>query len=279
MMLNTLQLEKYWSHTVVMPDFDIESHCPAELLYAIQHNQLHLQYQPRYDTESGKSNLFEALVRWQHPSRGLLAPDTFIAIAEEHGLICKLGLWVFERCCKDLIRLRHQLKQKIKIAVNLSLLQCEDPQHASKIHDICQKYLLELSDFEFELTESEGIQNKTRVIRFCETLRELGAEISLDDFGTCYSPLNNLCELPVNYIKIDKSFTDNIGNGGRDEILISHLIKLAHEMDIKVVAEGVEHAYQRDQLITMGCDQLQGFYMCKPLDPLTISPDHINMYS
>jgi len=244
---------------------------------AIKNDEFRLKYQPRYDTATGNTEIFEALVRWQHPTLGLLSPDKFISVAEEHGLICKLGLWVFEQCCIDIIQLRQRLQRNIKIAVNVSLLQCEDSLHAPKIHDICKKHSLELSDFEFELTESESIQNRSKVLRFCETLRSLGAEISLDDFGTSCSPLNNLCELPINYIKIDKSFTDKIGFGSRSEILINHLIKLAHEMNIKVVAEGVEHSYQRDYLIKMGCDQLQGFFMCKPLNPLKISLNHMSM--
>lgn len=246
---------------------------------AIINDELEIHYQPRYHSTSGQAGILEALVRWQHPVHGLLTPDKFITHAEEHGLICLLGLWVFEQSCKDIQLLRKQLKHKVKIAVNVSLLQCEDKLHAQKIFEICKKHKLDLSDFEFELTESENIRSRSSILRFCHTLTALGAEISLDDFGTCYSPLNNLCDLPVSYIKIDRCFTRKIGNGSRSEILIQHLIKLAHEMKIKVVAEGVEHAYQRDLLITMGCDQLQGFHMCKPLMPQFISAEHINMRS
>lgn len=246
---------------------------------AIMNDELEVHYQPRYNCTSGKADIVEALVRWQHPVLGMLTPDKFIAAAEEHGLICLLGLRVFEQCCRDIQLLRKQLEHKVKIAVNVSLLQCEDKLHAQKIFEICKKHELDLSDFEFELTESENIRSRSSVLRFCHTLTALGAEISLDDFGTCYSPLNNLCDLPVSYIKIDRCFTRKIGNGSRSEILIQHLIKLAHEMKIKVVAEGVEHAYQRDLLITMGCDQLQGFHMCKPLMPQFISAEHINMRS
>lgn len=248
---------------------------PSELFHAVHNHQLKLQYQPRYDSQSGRLVMLEALVRWQHPTLGLLQPDSFIPIAEKHKLICVLGLWVFEKSCKDMIRLRKQLKDEVKIAVNISLLQCDDSLHTQKLHDICRRYNLDFSDFEFELTESKDIKNATRVLRFCETLIAFGAEISLDDFGTGHSPLNNLCELPVHTIKIDKCFTNKIGCSGRSEILIRHLIKLAHEMKIKVVAEGIEHAYQRDFLIKMGCDQLQGFFMCKPLGPENLASEHI----
>ncbi len=258
--------------TVIKNDFT-----PSELRHAVHNQQLKLQYQPRYDSKSGQFIMLEALVRWQHPELGLLPPDKFVSIAEEHELICALGLWVFEQSCKDLIRLRKQLNHKVKIAVNVSLLQCEDSLHAQKLYDICQHYHLTLNDFEFELTESKNLKNSLKVLRFCETLITLGAEISLDDFGTGQSPLNNLCDLPIHTIKIDQCFTKKIGCGGRSEILIRHLIKLAHEMNIKVVAEGIEHAYQRDHLIKMGCDQLQGFLMCKPLNPENLSSKHIDM--
>jgi EAL domain-containing protein (putative c-di-GMP-specific phosphodiesterase class I) len=276
-MFNTLLIDRNLSKNTELPVVKTQDNFHSELVHAIKNNDLRLQYQPRYNTKMGQSVIFEALVRWQHPTRGLLPPDSFIPVAEEHGLICKLGLWVFEKCCKDIIKLRHQLNQKIKIAVNVSLLQCEDSLHITNIYDICQKHNLDFNDFEFELTESKSIKNKSKVMLFCKTLRKLGADISLDDFGTGFSPLNNLCDLPINTIKIDKCFTDKIGRGGRDEILINHLIELAHEMDIKVVAEGVEHAYQQEHLIAMGCDQLQGFYMCKPLDPADISVEHIKM--
>jgi EAL domain-containing protein (putative c-di-GMP-specific phosphodiesterase class I) len=249
----------------------------VDLQRAIINDELVVHYQPRYQCTSGHADILEALVRWQHPTLGMLTPDKFIAAAEEFGLICLLGLRVFEQCCKDIHQLRKQLKQKVKIAVNVSLLQCEDKLHAQKIFDICEKHNLDLSDFEFELTESENIKNRSSVLRFCNILTALGAEISLDDFGTCYSPLNNLCDMPDSYIKVDRCYTKKIGNGSRSEILIQHLIKLAHEMKIKVVAEGVEHAYQRDLLITMGCDQLQGFHMCRPLMPQLLTAAHIDM--
>ena len=263
-----LQLETYQKDRAI----DVRA-----IQQAMIYDELEIYYQPRYHCNTGKADILEALVRWQHPLLGLLTPDRFIALAEEHGLICRLGLWVFEQCCKDIQQLRKQLRHEVKIAGNVSLLQCEDSLHAQKLFDICERYDLQLSDFEFELTESENIKCQSSVLSFCNTLTALGAEISLDDFGTCYSPLNNLCELPVSHIKVDRCFTGKIGSGSKSEILINHLIKLAHEMKIKVVAEGVEHAYQRDLLMEMGCDQVQGFYMCKPLSAQSMKAEHIEM--
>jgi EAL domain-containing protein (putative c-di-GMP-specific phosphodiesterase class I) len=276
-MLNTLSLNKYEAYQPEVLSVVNNNCSPSELRHAIYDNELKLQYQPRYDSRSGQLVMLEALARWRHPAYGLLPPDKFICIAEENELICALGLWAFEQSCKDMVLLRKQLNHQIKMAVNVSLLQCNDALHAQKLDDICQRYNLSLDDFELELTESKSIKNMSRVLRFCETLIALGAEISLDDFGTGYSPLNNLCDLPVHTIKIDQCFIKEIGNGGRSEILIHHLVELAHEMNVKVVAEGVENACQRDNLIDMECDQLQGFLMCRPLDPENITSKHIDI--
>jgi EAL domain-containing protein (putative c-di-GMP-specific phosphodiesterase class I) len=248
------------------------------LRHAIENDELIIDYQPRYDARTGRTDTLEALVRWPRNGIGKIYPAEFIDKAIEIGLIYSLDQSVFKKCCADLIWLRDEIDENIKIAVNISPVECESLHHTQKLIDICHSYGLLMSDFEFEITESTRINDVRKLKAFCDTVIELGAAISLDDFGTCYSPLNNLCDLPVDYIKIDRSFTKKIGYVGRSETLVSHLIILAHEMDIKVVAEGIEHAYQRDQLISMGCDQIQGFYMCKPLDPQLITTSHIKMH-
>ena len=238
---------------------------PSRLRHAIEQHELCVHYQPRYDIQTKRVVALEALVRWQHPTLGLLPPDKFISLAENNNLISQLSHKVFEQCCIDLAKLRHRLKQPVTISVNVSLLQCDDSLYVPTLFDVSKKYGLLLNDFEFELTESFNPEDKSNVLRFCQTLQQIGAEISLDDFGTSQSPLNNLCDLATNTIKIDRCFTEKIGLRAQDEILIQHLILLAHEMNIKVVVEGIENAYQRDQLINMDCDQLQGFYLCPPL--------------
>ncbi len=246
---------------------------------AIKNNELDLAYQPRYDITSGKSSILEALVRWPRKGIGTLYPDAFIDEAIQHGLIYELDLWVFKQACHDLINLRANICEDIKISINITPQECESFHHTQKLIHLCQVYGLKLSDFEFEITESTQIKDFKKVHNFCTIITELGATLSLDDFGTRYSPLHNICELPVNYIKIDRSFTQKIGYGGRSEVLINHLIDMAHEMSIKVVAEGIEHAYQRDHLVDMGCDQLQGFYMCRPTAAHNFSINHINMFA
>jgi len=242
---------------------------------AIENDELCIDYQPRYDITTGKADTFEALFRWNQEGVGKVYPSAFIARAIEHGLIFSLALWVFKKCCADLIYLREMVNEDIKIAVNISPTECESLHHTQKLIEICNSYGLLLSDFEFEITESSQIKDVRKVKAFCDTVIERGSSISLDNFGTCFSPLEQLCELPVSYIKISHSFTNKIGLGGRTDILVRHLIKLAHDMDIKVVAVGVEHGHQRDMLAKMGCDKIQGYYMCRPLDLGVITTDHL----
>ncbi len=210
--------------------------------------------------------MVEALVRWQRPDVGLLYPEVFLPLAEEHGLIFNLDLWVFEQCCKDLLWLRENIDGQIKIAVNISVRECESMHYAHKLISLCEKYGVSFSDFELEITESHHSRDFRKVKAFCDTLANLGAMFSLDDFGTGQSPLSNLCQLPVNLIKIDRSFVRNLDQNGREQILIKNLINIAHDMQIEAVAEGVELEYQRDMLVNMGCDQLQGYFLCKPVD-------------
>ena len=231
---------------------------------AISSGALSVHYQPRFRSLSGTVETLEALVRWNHPVYGMIMPGEFIHIAEEQGLICRLGLWVLERCCRDYESLQQRFDGPVRIAVNVSLMQCDDIMHAQKIFDTCNRFGCDLGNFEFELTETTEGDNRKNVINFCETLSALGAEISLDDFGTGYSPLSNLFDLPISCIKVDRRFTAMLGKDMRGRILIEHLIGMAHKLKMKVVAEGVETIYQRDLLIDMGCDQIQGFLMGKP---------------
>lgn len=248
----------------------------GELNRAINKQELRLQYQPRYGND-GKLVSLEALVRWQHPEHGLVYPDSFIPLAEEVGLIHPLGLWVFEQCCNDLFWLRNHLDENIKITINLSATQFDDAQFAQKILDISQKYYMSLASFEFEVTGCSRIQDKTRILEFCNMLAAVGAEFSLEDFGTALTPLDYLCLLPVSLIKLECDFINRIGFCVRSEVLLKKLIELAHDLELKIVAEGVEHVYQRNLLIDMGCDQLQGFLMHRPVNVENLTSSALSM--
>lgn len=248
----------------------------GELNRAIKENELRIHYQPRYDT-SGRLATLEALVRWEHPEHGLFYPHNFMPLAEDVGLIHPLGLWVFEQCCNDLLLLRGRLGDDIKIAINMSVAQLDDLQVAQKILDLSQKYYLSLNNFEFEITGCSSVQDKTRLLQFCEMLASVGAEFSLEDFGTALTPLEYLCLLPLSKIKLEAEFINAIGICKRSEILLKSLIGLAHDMNVKIVAEGVEHAYQRDLLVKMNCDQMQGFLLHRPVPLEQLGQETLNI--
>lgn len=235
------------------------------LASAINRNELSLHYQPRYELTSGKTVVLEALARWRRPNVGLLYPETFINAAEQNGLIFQLDLWAFEQGCRDLLWFKENLENPVKLAVNISALSCESVYFSQKLIELCKKYELTLADFVLEITVSTHSHDIRKVKAFCETLGNFGAKICLDDFGTGQSPLMNLYELPVNSINIDRTFIGNIGESERTESIIRHMVSLAHDLGITTVAEGVENKYQYKFLSEIGCDQIQGHLMSRPV--------------
>ncbi len=237
----------------------------SNLRYAIDNDELSLHYQPRFHAVSGKADILEALVRWHRPGIGRYYPAVFLPDAEENGLIFSLDLWVFERCCKDLKHLQTSSNPHTKIAINLSVLTCESIYYAQKIIEISKKHGVHLSSFEFEITENTHVCDIRKVISFCETLKNYGAEFTLDDFGTGQSPLVNLNLLPANTVKIDHCFIHGIGNSKRCETIIRSLVSMLKELNMQVVAKGIENNEQYWFMRDTACDQLQGFLLCRPL--------------
>ncbi len=238
----------------------------SNLAHAVNNRELCLHYQPRYDIATGQAVSLEALTRWQRPTVGLLYPETFITEAEEHGLIFQIDLWTFEQCCKDMRWLHEHIDPQLTIAVNISVLSCESVYFSQKLIELTEKHQLSLSHFIIDITVSSHNHDIRKVKAFCETLTNYGARFCLDDFGTGQSPLSNLYHLPIDYLIIDRVFVDGIGHSERGETLIEHQIKLAHALDIKAIAEGVEHLYQCKFLVDHGCDMLQGYLMNKPVE-------------
>lgn len=249
----------------------------SNLASAINRQELCLHYQPRYDVSSGDATTIEALVRWQKPGVGLLYPETFIEAAEKNGLIFQLDMWVFEQCCKDLLVLREQLQRPVRIAINISVLSCESVYFSQKLIELCEQYGVSLSDFILEITVSSHTHDIRKVKAFCETLGNYGAKIGLDDFGTGQSPLANLFHLPIDHVTIDRMFVNSIGESERSEVIINHIIKLAHELDISVVACGVEQAYQCKYLVDHGVDVIQGHLMSRSTEADRLSPSHLSL--
>ncbi len=224
-----------------------------------------MQCQSRCDSislSSGRILGLEALVRWAHPERGLLTPDAFIPLAEESGLIVPLGYWVIARALHDLQALRAQGGDALHMAINLSFRQFQDSQLLATLSRLIEECGIDPHWLEFELTETAVMRRSEQVRRTMETLRKLGVRFSLDDFGTGFSSFVHLSSLPIALLKIDKSFVAGMEGNRR---LVHAMVNLARDLQLEIVAEGVETAAQLEQLKRFGAHQIQGYLVSRPL--------------
>ena len=235
---------------------------------AINHNQFYLVFQPIVDLATGRTLKAEALIRWNHPEKGLISPADFIPIAEETGLIMPLGDWVARSALAFALYLRDQLAEPVQISVNQSPVQFRNrkPQHPSMAE------LLKRADapgglITIEITEGTLLDADEQVLERLSEMRRAGMQISLDDFGTGYSSLSYLNKFDIDYLKIDRSFVLGLAPHSSELALCEAMIVMAHKLGIAVIAEGVETAAQRDLLINAGCDYAQGYLFARPLPP------------
>lgn len=238
----------------------------AELRTAIENNEFFLCYQPQIDLVKNKVFAVEALVRWQHPKKGVLLPLDFIPIAEETGLIAPIGEWVLKTACKQNKSWQAQGFTPIRVAVNVTTYQLRQPNFVMSVKNILEETGLKPEFLELEVTENV-IVTSFRVIDVIKRLKDMGVQIALDDFGTGNSSLNYLRNIPINRLKIDKSFIQNIDLNRNDEVIIQAIIAMAHSLNLDVLAEGVETKEQLDFLQNRACKDIQGFYFSKPLTP------------
>ena len=243
---------------------DLES----ELRRALRRDELELHYQPRLDMSSGKIVGLEALVRWRHSERGLLAPSEFVPLAEQSGLIVPLGYWVISRALRDMQALLEHGLAPLHMAVNLSFRQFQDSQLLSTLSRLIAERGVEAQWLEFELTETAVMRRSDLVKQTMDALGRLGVRFSLDDFGTGFSSFVHLNSLPIALLKIDKSFVGGMEDREENRKLVHAMINLAHNLKLEVVAEGVETPEQLALLREFNCDQVQGYLISKPL-PLT----------
>jgi diguanylate cyclase (GGDEF)-like protein len=238
-----------------------------DLRRAIERQEFVIHYQPRVDMASGKVVGMEALLRWEHPERGLIWPDEFISLAEEMGLIVPIGREVMEEVCQQAHAWQTQYLRDppLMVSINLSAMQLQHPSLADEITQTLQESEVCLSAFELEITESVVLGDEEVVSAKLRELKSLGIRLAIDDFGTGYSSLSYLKRLPVETLKIDKSFIDGLGKEPKDSLIVSATISLAQTLGLAVVAEGVETARQAMQLRKLGCDQAQGHYFAEPL--------------
>jgi EAL domain-containing protein (putative c-di-GMP-specific phosphodiesterase class I) len=236
----------------------------GELRHAIENDQLVLHYQPKASFATGCVSHVEALVRWNHPQRGLVPPDQFIPLAEQTGLIRPLFLWVLNDALHQ-CSLWQQEGIGLHVAVNLSMRNLQDPRLPDTLVNLLSRWNLEPTWVELEITESALAADPERAMRILTRFSAMGMRITIDDFGTGYSSLAYLKRLPVDEIKIDKSFVLGMVNDENDATIVRSTIDLGHNLGLKVVAEGVEDQATWDLLTAWGCDLAQGYFLSHPL--------------
>lgn len=233
------------------------------MIHALENNEFRLYYQPKMEFSSGKMLGVEALIRWHHPTMGVLSPDRFIPIAESSNFIIPLGKWVIEEACRQSKAWQAAKFPRFSIAVNLSANQLADPALVQYVAEALRKSGAEPSLLELEITETAVMKNLTDAVKRLHALRALGVRLSVDDFGTGYSSLSYLKQLPVDILKVDRSFVKDLPHDRDDLAITRAVIAMAHGLSMKVVAEGVEEQCQFDSLRDEGCDEFQGFF-CRP---------------
>ncbi len=244
----------------IMKDLQIES----KLETVIENDQLELYYQPKIDLKDKKIYGFEALLRWNDPKLGQISPIDFIPVAENAGLIVKIGSWVLEKAC---LQSNIWLKEgkNFKLSVNVSVRQLQDPNFIKILKKIITKTKVNTSFIELEVTESILSENLEEINDLFGQIKNLGLSISLDDFGTGYSSLSYLRNLPIDILKVDRAFVKNMCTHSQDAAIAKTIVTLAKELSLKVIAEGVEEFEQIEFLENMHCDFVQGFYYYKPM--------------
>ena len=235
-----------------------------DLRHALERGELQLHYQPKIDARQGRLQGVEALLRWQHPTRGMVGPNVFIPIAERFGLINGLGNWVIEESCRQM-RVWADQGMLMSVAINLSVHQLRTEDLVHRIESALTRHRVMPSQLLCEITESVAMEDIESTQRAFEALSRIGVYLSIDDFGTGYSSLSYLRQLPARQLKIDRSFVADIEVRPDARAIVSAVIQLAHQLGLRVVAEGVETEGQRDILLVLQCDELQGYLLARPM--------------
>ena len=234
---------------------------------ALSRNELHLVYQPQIDYQTQQVVGVEALLRWQHPEHGLVAPELFIPLAEQNESIIPIGKWVLEQACQQLREWYDQGFSGLRMAVNISTVQLRHAELPRLVANLLQMYRLPAGSLELEVTETGLMEDVSTSLQNLKSLRGCGALIAIDDFGTGYSSLSYLNSLPLDKIKIDKSFVRQLTEHDDDATIVRAIIQLAKNLKLQVIAEGVETAEQEAYIVNEGCDEGQGYFYSKPLPP------------
>lgn len=242
-----------------------------DLHQALAKHELFLHYQPKVDSRTGTISGVEALLRWEHPKRGMIPPDEFIPLAEKAGLIGPLGQWVLQCACAQNMAWQQQGLPPLTMAVNLSALQFRQGDLVECVEKTLRETGLDATYLELEITETTAMQDAVRTIEVLDSLSALGVKISLDDFGTGYSSLAYLKRFPLSCIKIDKSFVSDVTMNADDAAIVDAVVSLGQSMNMTVTAEGVETSAQVEYLTQCGCDEFQGFHFSRPMLPEAVT--------
>ena len=237
----------------------------ADLRRSVSRDQIDVYYQPKADLKTNKIIGMEALVRWNHPHKGIICPQEFIPMAEETGIINVIGLWVMVGACLQVKEWIDQGYGPFSIAVNLSGVQLENSEIINQVKQVLEETKIDPSLLELEITESTIMQHPEIAIEVLHRLKDMGVKLAVDDFGTGYSSLSYLKRFPIDLLKIDKTFVQDVKNDADDRAIIQSIIALAKSLRLQVVAEGVETRQQQEFLRALDCDYIQGYYIGRPV--------------
>ena len=240
-----------------------------ELRESIRNKELELVYQPKMNAGTMQVTAVEALLRWRHPTLGMVSPSRFIPIAERYGVIDTIGDWVADTALAQAARWR-EMGLRMRVAINVSGYQMRSDDFIARLEKGLKKHRLRPERFTVEITESVAMEHATVTGRAFKRLGALGVHVSIDDFGTGYSSLAALRQLPAQELKIDSSFVADVATSVEAQAIVRAVVEMARVLQLKVVAEGVETPAQRDQLVAMGCDELQGYLYAKPMSARAI---------
>jgi diguanylate cyclase (GGDEF)-like protein len=238
----------------------------TDLRHAVERNEFEVLYQPIVDLDTGKVAEFEALIRWRHPVHGLVAPDQFIGVAEETGLIIPIGQWILGEACRQVAEWQRRFATQLSVSVNLSAKQLMHPTLTTQIADVLTETDLDPSRLKLEVTESTVMEHSERSLKVLSELDRLGVALATDDFGTGYSSLSYLQRFPFERLKIDRSFVRVMDDNAKSGAIVKTILMLGENLGIEVVAEGIETAAQLDKLRQLGCGMGQGYLFSRPVD-------------
>jgi len=257
------QIQKF--NPDIYKELSVMNELLADIITGLKENQFYLVYQPMYYLKDARIAQVEALIRWKHPDKGILYPDKFIELAEQSGTIVNIDQWVIESACKQLKDWKDNNKKLLTISVNLSAKTFETAQFIPNLVKMIKKYDIDPNLLQFELTERELVRDVEDSIRKLNELRNMGIHLAIDDFGSGYSSLNYMVRLPVDSVKIDKSFIQNINLSKEAKSIVATIINLCKTLNFKVIAEGIESEYELEYLKYNKCDIGQGYYFSKPV--------------